>query len=139
MIGTKKQETKAKKPSVVDPNAFNTIAYGTSVSGNINSDGDMKINGTLEGNIIAKGKVLIGQTGIVKGNIECTKSDISGTVEGKLIIKEILSVKSTAKISGDIITSKLSVEPGATFDGTCKMNNKGGLSSAPKVDTNKKS
>ncbi len=138
MIGTKKQETKFNKNAAADPNAFNTIAYGTFVNGNIKSEGDMKINGKLEGNIVATGKVLIGKTGIVIGNVECTRSDISGTVEGKLIIKEILSLKASAKVVGDIITPKMSIEPGASFDGTCKMSNKGEIISAPKIDIKKK-
>ena len=111
------------KNQTPNPGALNIISEGTKIVGDLISDGDIRINGTHEGNITVAGKVLIGTSGKVAGNMQCKSSEISGTVTGKIIVKELLSLKATAKINGDIITDKLSVEPGAEFNGTCKMNN----------------
>ena len=64
---------------------------------------------------------MIGETGMVKGEIICKNSDVSGTIEGKINVSELLSLKSTAKIHGDIITNKLAIEPGSKFTGNCNM------------------
>jgi cytoskeletal protein CcmA (bactofilin family) len=105
----------------VDPNAHNKIATGTNLSGDIESSGDIRLDGTLTGNIRTKGKVVIGSSGKVKGEVYCKNSDIEGKIEGKIVVDELLSLKSTSVITGDIITSKLSIEPGAKFTGNCDM------------------
>lgn len=100
----------------------NLITSGTIITGDITCDSDMRIDGVLSGNLTAKGKIVIGKTGDVKGEIACQNCDVEGSVNGKLTIKELLSLRSTAKFLGDIITSKLAIEPGAIFTGSCKMN-----------------
>jgi cytoskeletal protein CcmA (bactofilin family) len=102
-------------------NAINLIGIGTEITGDINSNGDIRIDGTLNGNLITKGKVVIGETGKVKGEISCKNSDVSGTVEGKLIVSQLLSLKITARVNGDIQTNKLAIEPGSKFTGNCNM------------------
>ncbi|MBI5218316.1 MAG: polymer-forming cytoskeletal protein [Bacteroidia bacterium] len=106
-----------------ESNSLNIIGGGTVVKGEILCDGDLRIDGTLNGNLTTKGKVVIGVTGNVNGEINCKNSDISGKIEGKIRVSELLSLKSTAKISGDIITNKLAIEPSAVFTGTCNMGN----------------
>ncbi len=113
-----------------DPNAVTTIASGTTIIGDMNSNGDVRFNGALEGNLIAKGKLVIGPTGKITGDVKCKNSDVSGEVEGKINVSELLSLRATSKINGDIITSKLSIEPGAKFTGTCNMNGGQGIQSA---------
>ncbi len=103
-------------------NSINLIGQGTTIKGDINSDGDIRIDGSLKGNIISKGKVVVGTTGNIKGEINCKNTDISGKIEGKIVVSELLSLKSTANIIGDIITNKLAIEPGTKFSGTCNMN-----------------
>lgn len=103
----------------------NMIGPGTKIKGDIETNGDIKIDGTIEGNIISKGKVLVGQNGTVTGELKCTNCDIYGTFEGQLTVSELLSLKSSSKLHGDVKTSKLSIEPGAIFTGTCKMDEKG--------------
>lgn len=100
----------------------NLITSGTVIKGDITCNGDMRIDGILDGNLSAKGKIVVGKNGDVKGEISCQNCDIEGNVSGKLTIKELLSFRATAKFFGDIITSKLAIEPGAIFTGTCKMN-----------------
>lgn len=100
----------------------NLITSGTIITGDITCDTDMRIDGVLAGNINAKGKIVVGKTGDVKGEIACQNCDVEGSVDGKLTIKDLLSLRATAKFIGDIITSKLAIEPGAIFTGSCKMN-----------------
>lgn len=102
-------------------NNINLIGLGTEIHGDIICGGDLRIDGTLIGNINAKGKVVIGETGKIKGEVTCKNTDVSGTVDGKLIVAELLSLKVTAKVMGDMVTNRLAVEPGSTFTGYCDM------------------
>lgn len=104
-----------------DTSMINLISSGTDINGDIISNGDIRIDGTVTGTLSTKGKVVIGPTGRLKGEIICKNSEISGIIEGKVTISNLLNLKSTCKIVGDIITSKLSIEPGAKFSGNCKM------------------
>ena len=99
----------------------NVIARNTSLVGDIKSEGDFRIDGTLEGTLKTLGRVIIGVDGFVKGNVEATNADIEGKFSGQLQVSKTLTVKATANISGDVSISKLSVEPGATFNATCAM------------------
>ena len=110
-----------KKGSPNQVGERNTIARNTSLVGDINSDGDFRVDGKIEGTIKTSGRVVIGKDGMVKGTIDCAHADIEGTFSGKLLVDEILSLKSTADISGDVVMGKLSVELGAVFNATCSM------------------
>ncbi|HBE41438.1 MAG TPA: cell shape determination protein CcmA [Bacteroidales bacterium] len=101
--------------------AINLISSGTDITGDIKSGGDLRIDGTLNGNLNTKGKVVIGPTGRVNGEVMCKNSEVSGTIEGKITVHQLLILKVSSKIFGDIVTSKLSIEPGAIFSGNCKM------------------
>jgi len=101
----------------------NIIAKNTSLIGDITSDGDFRVDGSIEGTIKTSGKVFIGKEGAVKGTVDCANADIEGAFSGKLMVEGTLSLKSTANINGDVILGKLSVEPGATFNATCTMKN----------------
>ncbi len=105
-----------------DSNAINIIGVGTEITGDINTNGDMRIDGVLNGNIITEGKLVVGETGKVKGEVDCKNSEVLGMIEGKIKVKELLSLNSSARIYGDMITKKLSIEPGAVFTGNCNMN-----------------
>ena len=104
-----------------DNTTINLISTGTDIFGDVKSSGDIRIDGTLTGNLNTKGKVVIGPTGKVKGEVICKNSEVAGLIEGKIIVGQLLNLKATSKINGDIITSKLSIEPGAVFTGNCKM------------------
>ena len=99
----------------------NVIAKNTTIVGDIKSDGDFRIDGTLEGNLITRGKVIIGNSGIIKGTLTAKNADIEGTINGKLHLEKILAIRATANITGEVVVGKLSVEPGATFNATCEM------------------
>ena len=101
--------------------AINLISLGTDITGDIKSSGDIRIDGSLTGNLNTKGKVVIGTTGKVKGEVNCKNSEVAGLIEGKITVGQLLNLKASSKIHGDIATSKLSIEPGAVFSGNCKM------------------
>jgi cytoskeletal protein CcmA (bactofilin family) len=111
------------KVNEIDSSSINILGPGTVVKGDIHANGDFRIDGTLTGTISAKGKLVIGATGSVEGEISCQNADFSGYVKGKVNVSEMLALKSTAKIIGDIIINKLSIEPGAQFSGSCNMEN----------------
>ena len=100
---------------------INTIGVGTTITGDIQSKGDIRVDGTLKGSINTSGKVVVGKEGIVEGDVVCNSADISGVTKAKITTSQLLSLKSTAKLNGDIITNKLSIEPGASFTGSCSM------------------
>ena len=100
---------------------INTIAKGTTIKGEISAVGDFRLDGTLEGNIKLNGKLVVGESGLVKGNVVCQNANIIGHVVGNISVKELLSLNSTANVKGDILINRLSIEPGATFSGTCRM------------------
>jgi len=100
---------------------INLISLGTDITGDIKCNGDIRIDGTLNGNMVTKGKVVIGPTGRIKGEVECKNSEVSGVVDGKISVSQLLNLKASSKIFGTIITDKLSIEPGAVFTGNCTM------------------
>lgn len=104
-----------------DNTTINLISNGTDITSDVKSNGDIRIDGSLTGNLNTKGKVVIGTTGKVKGEVICKNSEVAGILEGKIIVGQLLNLKASSKIYGDIATSKLSIEPGAVFSGTCKM------------------
>jgi cytoskeletal protein CcmA (bactofilin family) len=128
------------KYNETDNSTINLISNGTDITGDIKSNGDIRIDGTLKGNLSTKGKVVIGPTGKVNGEVICKNSEVSGIVEGKITVGQLLNLKASSKILGDIATSKLSVEPGAIFSGNCKMsddNNHGGATAIEESKTEK--
>ena len=95
----------------------NTITNGTEIIGDINSQGDLRLDGFLKGNLNIKGRVVIGKTGKVTGAITCKNAEINGIVEGKIYASELLSLTETANVKGDIIINKLNIQPGCKFTG----------------------
>lgn len=112
---------KANKNSDIDSGSINLIGNGTTITGDIKSNGDVRIDGTLKGNLSISGKLVVGASGNIEGNVICQNADISGEIHGKVSVTELLSLKASAKVLGDIVTGKISIEPNATFTGTCNM------------------
>jgi cytoskeletal protein CcmA (bactofilin family) len=109
------------KPVISEVKALNTIAQDTKIKGNIESNGDIRIDGILEGDLDCKGRVVVGPESRVSGTIRCSNAEIMGFVKGEIVVKELLSLKASATITGNLTMGKLSVEPGARFVGHCKM------------------
>ncbi|MEQ8423894.1 MAG: polymer-forming cytoskeletal protein [Cyclobacteriaceae bacterium] len=115
---TSKEE---KKVAEEISNSTNTIGKGTVLEGNIETFGNIRIEGKVIGNIKSKSKIALGNSSHVDGNIIAQNADLEGEVKGRIEISEMLILKATAVVHGDIITGKLVVEPGAVFNGSCKM------------------
>ncbi|MGB0367496.1 MAG: bactofilin family protein [Flavobacteriaceae bacterium] len=99
----------------------NRIERSTKITGDIVSEADFRIDGTLEGTITTSGKVVIGKEGVINGNVNCAFADVEGKFNGKIEVKESLSLKSTSSIEGEVIIGKLIVESGASFNAKCSM------------------
>jgi len=115
----------------------NKISEGTKIVGDITSKGGFRIEGIVEGNVKTDGRVVVGQSGKVKGTLICDNADFEGEFSGKLDIAGTLTLKSTAKIEGEVLIGKLAVEPGASFNATCSM--KGSIKSINKQRNGEKS
>ncbi|HKJ79249.1 MAG TPA: polymer-forming cytoskeletal protein, partial [Prolixibacteraceae bacterium] len=105
----------------VQGQAINILSEGTTIKGDIVANGDIRIDGSLNGNIEAKGRLVVGPKGKVEGEINCNNIEVSGSIKGKINVSELLTMKASAQINGDIVAGKLSVEPGSVFTGTCTM------------------
>lgn len=117
MLTTKEQKRVAEEIS----NSSNVIGKGTVLTGDIETYGNIRIEGKVIGNVKSKSKIALGNGSQIDGNLIAQNADLEGEVKGKIEISELLVLKSTAIVHGDIITGKLVVEPGAVFNGSCKM------------------
>ena len=111
----------AKMEPVVNANAISRISAGTIIKGEILSPCDIRIDGTFEGKIQSKGRVVVGESAHIKGDIVCDSIDLWGKVEGNVFVKDTLNLKEGCSVTGNLNVRKLSVELGATFNGNCKM------------------
>lgn len=109
------------KGNEINTPSINLIGAGTVINGEVKSSGDIRVDGTVIGTVNSKGKVVIGSTGNIEGEVFCQNADVSGTIKGNITVSEILSLKASSNLIGDIVTNKLSIEPGANFSGSCSM------------------
>ena len=114
----------------------NTIEKNTTFVGNFVSESDFRIDGTFEGSIETKGKVVIGEKGSINGTIVCSTADIAGNFTGTIQVKDLLSVESTGSVEGDVTISKLIVESGAIFNAKSSMKEEQEISGGLKKITN---
>ena len=110
----------AKTEPVVNVNSISRISAGTVIKGEILSPTDIRIDGTFEGRVQSKGRVVVGESAIIKGDIVCENIDLWGKVEGNLFVKDTLSLKEGCVVDGNLHIRRLAVELGATFNGNCK-------------------
>jgi cytoskeletal protein CcmA (bactofilin family) len=118
MIGNKKSPMGMEVP-VTD--AVNRIVEGTSVEGIVRSQSNMRIDGSFEGEIVTKGRLVVGPKGSGKGNVSCTHCEVEGVMEGQIEVAELMALKSSAKVAGTVFYGQLSVEAGAQPVGTFHM------------------
>lgn len=97
------------------------IGLGTVIKGSLSSEGDLRIDGQIEGDVLSRSKIAMGAAAAIAGNVHARSADISGKIEGDVVVNETLFLRSSAKVHGNITTSKLVVESGAEFNGSCKM------------------
>lgn len=129
MFASKQDHKEAEEIS----NSSNIIGKGTVLQGDVETFGNIRIEGKIIGNVKTKSKIALGQSSHVEGNILAQNAEVAGEVKGKIEVTDILILKPTAVIHGDIITNKIIVESGATFNGGCKM---GSVSKEIKIGDN---
>lgn len=101
--------------------ASNRILAGTSITGDIVSDGDIRVDGKVAGSMKVTGKLVIGEHGLVEGEVECKNAAIAGQLEGTINVAQSLSLSASAKVKGKVQVEKLAVEPGADINGSLSM------------------
>lgn len=99
----------------------NVLSAGTILTGNLVTEDDIRIDGIIEGNIVSRGKIIIGGNGSVIGDIECINLDLMGKITGNVQCDEVVILRSSANMMGDVKTRTIEIEPGARFSGSCKM------------------
>ncbi|EDP96986.1 polymer-forming cytoskeletal protein [Kordia algicida OT-1] len=114
-------ESKKKRNGEATRGQSNRIGKSTHIKGDVVSEADFRIDGKLEGSVETSGKIVIGENGVITGKVICTNADIEGRFHGELTVSNLLTLKKTAIIEGEVFVSKLSIEPGATFNATCVM------------------
>jgi cytoskeletal protein CcmA (bactofilin family) len=102
-------------------NSATLISSGTSLKGDVKSESDLRIDGTIHGNVYSSAKIIVGPSGFVEGNIEGANADITGKVTGNIIVKELLQLRGESNVNGNISAVKLQIDPTAAFNGKCQM------------------
>jgi cytoskeletal protein CcmA (bactofilin family) len=115
-----KNKTIMQQPTT-NGNGATLISSGTTLKGDISSNSDLRIDGTVIGNIKSSAKIIIGSSGVVEGDIDGNMADIVGKVSGNIKTKELLQLKGDSVVTGNLYAGKLQVEPTATFNGQCNM------------------
>ncbi|MDR2653418.1 MAG: polymer-forming cytoskeletal protein [Prevotellaceae bacterium] len=117
--------TDKKQPQNLDQvgSSISRICENTKITGTIETTGDIRIDGTLEGSVTSTGRVVIGLKGKINGDLHCSCIDVSGKIKGNIIANDILILKEKSVLVGEITVQKLIIESGATFNGLCKMPN----------------
>jgi len=114
------KETKVQEIDKIS-NASTNIGKGATLQGNIDTFGNVRIDGKLVGDVHTKSKIATGNESVIEGSIRAQNAEIEGEVKGRVEVQEMLILKATAIIRGDIIAGKLVVESGAVFNGSCQM------------------
>lgn len=113
-------QKKSTKPEAValKPAAPSIISSDLSINGNLNSGGDIQVDGTVEGDIVSK-KLTVSSSAVVRGAIEAETVVIAGSVTGQIKARHVTLIK-TARVIADVVQERLSIEPGAFFEGNCR-------------------
>ena len=111
----------AKPETSLNVNSISRISAGTIIKGEITSPYDIRIDGTFEGKVQTKGRVVVGETAYIKGDVICENIDLWGKVEGNLFVKDTLALMEGCSMLGNLNIRRLSVELGSTFNGNCRM------------------
>jgi cytoskeletal protein CcmA (bactofilin family) len=105
-------------------NGTTLISAGTSLKGDISSSSDLRIDGTIIGNVSSSSKIVIGASGNVEGDLSGNQADIVGKVSGNIKTKDLLQLRGDCIVNGNVNAGKLQVEPTAIFNGQCHMGGK---------------
>ncbi len=107
------------------------IGMGAECNGDFSASGVIRIDGTVNGNVVVTDTVIVGASGCINGNIDAKRVIIGGEIYGNLNVPEKVELTSTARLIGDIVTNGLVIDEKAIFQGSCNMNQDG--SKRPKL------
>jgi cytoskeletal protein CcmA (bactofilin family) len=113
----------------------NIIATGTTITGDIITNGDCRIDGTIKGNVVSKAKLIVGSQGTVDGDIRCQSFELEGKAIGTILVEELMTLRTQSKLTGNVTVGQIAIEAGAEFAGNCKMRNSTETASAPTSTT----
>lgn len=116
---SKKPQTTAQP--VLNGKPETVIGANTSFVGTLKSDGNIRIDGSVEGDVEILGNLIIGETGRVIATVKAQNVHVSGAVKGEITAVEQLEISPTGKVWGDIMTAALHIEPGGLFRGQSAM------------------
>ena len=123
MFNNKNKTDMQPEKSNGNGNGTTLIGAGTTLKGDISSNSDLRIDGTVIGNISSSAKIVIGSNGVVEGDLSGNQADIVGKVTGNIRAKELLQLRGECEVTGNLYAGKLQVEPTAVFNGQCHMGN----------------
>lgn len=123
MFGNNKKKDAGKTGIIPtsSSHALNSLVQGTSVEGKIKATNDIRIDGSIKGDLVCDSKVIIGPSGAVEGTIKCENAVIEGTFNGIMYVKELLNIRESAKVTGDVTYGKLIVQSGAVISGSYEV------------------
>jgi cytoskeletal protein CcmA (bactofilin family) len=121
MFNNNNRSSKGESKSILPSSNVNIIGSGTSIQGDIVCEGDIRIDGQVNGLVSTKAKIVVGPEGEITGDLVCQSADILGRVSGIIKVEELLFLKGNALVKGDVYTAHFEMEPTAKFNGRCYM------------------
>ena len=118
MLGNNRNK---EKFSSSNQGLLNLIGPGTEIKGDLICEGDIRMDGRVDGTINVGQRLVIGESGIVNGNIQADNVIIAGVVNGNIKSAQSTILHGKSNVKGDIYTSQIIIESGATFNGRCVM------------------
>lgn len=105
----------------VNVNEVSRIALGASIKGDMSSNTDIRVDGNVDGTLFSGGRIVVGESACLSGNILCKNLDLWGKMDGNIYVQDSLSLKNTSTVNGNIYVNKIQMEMGANLNGSCKM------------------
>jgi cytoskeletal protein CcmA (bactofilin family) len=125
IFGKKKPPAEARTPQPRGPSAptaaLSIIGSGMTVHGDLDANGVVKIEGTVDGNVRAAAQVLVAKGGSVQGDVDTTEAVVGGTVSGAIRARDRVEIQSGASVHGDITTRRILVAEGGALNGLIRM------------------
>jgi len=105
----------------VNANDVSRIAVGASIKGDLTSNNDIRVDGTVNGTLHSDGRIVVGESAMLSGKLLCKDLDLWGKVEGDIYVQDTLSLKASSTVNGNIYVNKMQMEMGAQLNGSCRM------------------
>lgn len=118
MLGNNKNKEKTNSAS---QSLLNLIGPGTEIKGDLICEGDIRIDGRVDGTVRVGQRLVIGESGVINGNINAGNAIIAGQVIGNIKSDQTTVLHGKSSVKGDIYTSQIIIESGARFNGRCVM------------------